>query len=55
MVKWAAVAAVTVFGIFGVSMTSEANRAYVMETVDNMTGNHTQTEMDNNETLICNY
>ena len=33
VVKWAAVAAVTVFGIFGVSMTSEANRAYVMETV----------------------
>ena len=51
VVKWAAVAAVTVFGIFGVSMTSEANRAYVMETVDSMVGNHTQTEMDNNETL----
>ena len=31
VIKWAAVAAVTVFGIFGVSMTSEANRAYVME------------------------
>ena len=40
VVKWAAVAAVTVFGIFGVSMTSEANRAYVMETVNNMTGNN---------------
>ena len=31
VIKWAAVAAVTVFGIFGVSMTSEANRAYVMD------------------------
>ena len=51
VVKWAAVAAVTVFGIFGVSMTSEANRAYVMETVDSMIGNHTQTELDNNEVL----
>lgn len=50
VVKWAAVAAVTVFGIFGVSMTSEANRAYVMETVNNMTGNNTETELDNNET-----
>ena len=50
VVKWAAVAAVTVFGIFGVSMTSEANRAYVIETVNNMTGNSTETELDNDET-----
>lgn len=51
VVKWAAVAAVTVFGIFGVSMTSEANRAYVMETVNNMTGNNTETELDNDDML----
>lgn len=51
VVKWAAVAAVTVFGIFGVSMTSEANRAYVMETVNNMTGNNTETEVDNDEMM----
>lgn len=51
VIKWAAVAAVTVFGIFGVSMTSEANRAYVMETVNNMTGNNTETEVDNDEML----
>ena len=51
VVKWAAVAAITVFGIFGVSMTSEANRAYVMETVNNMTGNNTETEVDNNDML----
>ena len=51
VVKWAAVAAVTVFGIFGVSMTSEANRAYVMETVNNMTGNNTETEVDNDEMI----
>ncbi len=52
VVKWAAVAAVTVFGIFGVSMTSEANRAYVMETVNNMTGNNTKTEVDNGDVVI---
>lgn len=52
VVKWAAVAAVTVFGIFGVSMTSEANRAYVMETVNNMTGNGTETEVDNDDVVI---
>lgn len=51
VVKWAAVAAITVFGIFGVSMTSEANRAYVMETVNNMTGNNTETEVDNDDML----
>lgn len=51
VVKWAAVAAVTVFGIFGVSMTSEANRAYVMETVNNMTGNNTETEVDNDDVV----
>ncbi|HJD27928.1 MAG TPA: DUF4367 domain-containing protein, partial [Candidatus Blautia avicola] len=52
VIKWTAVAAVTVFGIFGVSMTSEANRAYVMETVNNMTGNNTETEVDNNDVVI---
>ena len=31
-------------------MTSEANRAYVIETVNNMTGNSTETELDNDET-----
>lgn len=51
VVKWAAVAAITVFGIFGVSMTSEANRAYVMETVNNMTGNNTETEVDNDDMI----
>ena len=50
VIKWAAVAAVTVFGIFGGSMTSEANRAYVMETVNGVMGNSTETELDNNET-----
>lgn len=50
VIKWGAVAAVTVFGIFGVSMTSEANRAYVMETVNGVIGNSTETELNNNET-----
>ena len=51
VIKWAAVAAVTVFGIFGVSLSSEANRAYIMERVDSVMGSHTQTEIDNDETL----
>ena len=51
VVKWAAVAAVTVFGIFGVSMTSEANRAYVMEKIDVMTGDDVGTKINNDEML----
>lgn len=51
VIKWAAAAAVTIFGIFGVSMSSEANRAYIMEKVDRMLGNNTQTEIDNDEML----
>ena len=51
VIKWAAVAAVTVFGIFGVSMTSEANRAYVMEAVNGVIGNSTETEIDNDEMM----
>ncbi len=49
VIKWAAVAAVTVFGIFGVSMSSEANRAYIMERVDSMIGSDSQTEIDNDD------
>ncbi len=51
VIKWAAVAAVTVFGIFGVSMSSEANRAYIMETVDSMMGDDVGTKMNNEEML----
>lgn len=51
VVKWAAVAAVTVFGIFGVSMTSEANRAYVMEKIDIMTGDDVKTKVNNDDML----
>lgn len=51
VIKWAAVAAVTVFGIFGVSMTSEANRAYVMEKIDVMTGDDVNTKINNDDML----
>ena len=51
VVKWAAVAAVTVFGIFGVSMTSEANRAYVMEKLDDMAGEDVKTKINNDDML----
>lgn len=52
VVKRSAVAAAVVFGIFSLTMTSEANRAYIMQKIDKMMGNHTWTELDNNETLV---
>ena len=46
-IQWTAVAAVTAIGIFGVSMTSQANRAYVMQEVHKVFGNDVNTEIDN--------
>lgn len=46
-IQWTAVAAITAIGIFGVSMTSQANRAYVMREVNKVFGNDVNTEIDN--------
>lgn len=51
VIKWAAAAAVMIFGIFGVSMSSEANRAYIMEKVDRMLGNNVETKVNNDKML----
>src|SRR5699024_7516107 len=51
VIRWTATAAITIFGIFGVYKSSEANRAYIMEKVDRMLGNHTQTEIDNSGSM----
>lgn len=49
--QWTAVAAVTAIGIFGVSMTSQANRAYVMREVNKVFGNDVNTEIDNDKVV----
>lgn len=49
VIKWSAVAAATVIGIFTVSMSSEANRAYIMQEVNRLFGNDVNTELDNVE------
>lgn len=51
VMKWSAVAAAVVIGVFGVSMSSEANRAYIMQEVNKMFGNDVNTELDNVEVL----
>lgn len=51
VMKWSAVAAAVVIGVFGVSMSSEANRAYIMQEVSKLFGNDVNTELDNVEVL----
>lgn len=49
VIKWSAVAAATIIGIFTVSMSSEANRAYIMQEVNRMFGNDVNTGLNNVE------
>ena len=51
VMKWSAVAAAAVIGIFGVSMSSEANRAYIMQEVNKLFGNDVNTKLNNVEVL----
>ena len=47
VMKWSAVAAAAVIGVFGVSMSSEANRAYVMRKVNTMLHGEMKTKINN--------
>lgn len=47
--KWVAIACITCIGIFGVSMTSEANRAYMMNQVNSLVGNEVSVTVDNKD------
>lgn len=49
VIKWSAVAAATIMGIFTVSMSSEANRAYIMQEVNRLFGNDVNTGLNNVE------
>lgn len=51
VMKWSAVAVAAVIGIFGVSMSSEANRAYIMQEVNKLFGNDVNTKLNNVEVL----
>lgn len=50
-IKWTAAAAVTAFGLFGVSMSSQANRTYLMEEVSKAFGNNLNTKINNGKVL----
>lgn len=45
--KWVAVLAITVFGIFGMAMTSQANREYMMQQVDLFFGDNVDVKVNN--------
>lgn len=45
--KWAAMIVITLAGVFGVTMTSQANRAYMMEKANRLFGDDTATAINN--------
>lgn len=51
-VKWVAMLAVTLLGIFGVSMSSQANRTFVMQKVDSILGNDINTKINNTTDIV---
>lgn len=51
VVRWASVAAAVLIGVFGISMTSEANRAYIMREMNELFGNDVNTKVNNNEVV----
>lgn len=51
VVRLASVAAAVLIGVFGISMTSEANRAYIMREMNELFGNDVNTQVDNNDVI----
>ena len=51
VVRWASVAVAVLIGVFGISMSSEANRAYIMREMNELFGNDVNTKVNNNEVV----
>ena len=52
LIKWVAMLAVTFLGIFGISMSSQANRTFVMQKMDEVFGNDVNTKVNNSGDVI---
>lgn len=52
ILKWTAMIAISLLGIFGISMSSQANRAYVMQKMDEALGNDKNTVLENDSDRI---
>lgn len=50
-VRWASAAVAVLIGVFSISMTSEANRAYIMREINELFGNDVNTKVNSNEVL----
>ncbi len=50
--KWTAMVAITLLGVFGVSMSSQANRTYVMQKMDEALGNNKNTIIENDSDRV---
>lgn len=46
--KWVAIVCLSLLGVFGVAMTSEANRAYIMQNVETWFGSDVDVKINNN-------
>lgn len=51
-IKWVAMIAVTLLGVFGVSMSSQANRTFVMQKANQLLGNDMDTIVNNTNDII---
>lgn len=51
VIKWAVAAAAICIGVFGTTLTSEANRAYLMQQVNKMFGNDVNTKVNNTDIM----
>ena len=51
VVRWASIAAAVLIGVFSISMSSEANRAYIMREMNELFGNDVNTQVDNNDVI----
>lgn len=51
-VKWVAMLAITLLGVFGISMSSQANRTYVMQKVDEIFGEKKSTIVNNSSEIL---
>ena len=52
VVKWVAMLAITLLGIFGISMSSQANRTFVMQKVDEIFGQKKSTTVNYSSDII---
>lgn len=54
IIKWVAMITVTLLGVFGVSMSSQANRTFVMQKMDELFGDNVNTKVNTTDDVMGN-